>query len=105
MEIQTVDPATLKQWLENEEAILIDVRSTEEFAEGHIPGAVNLPLEMCVPHALPEAENKKLVFQCLKGKRSVTACEQCRQGLNVPFAWTLEGGIAAWESAGFEVKK
>lgn len=105
MEIKSVDAATLKNWLENAEAVLIDVRGNEEFAGGHIPGAINLPLEMCVPHALPETAGKKLVFQCLKGKRSVSACEQCREGLNAEEAWTLEGGIAAWEAAGFEISQ
>ncbi|WP_019217019.1 rhodanese-like domain-containing protein [Legionella tunisiensis] len=45
MPIQTVDPATLKDWLDRGEAILIDVREPEEHQKENIPGAISLPLE------------------------------------------------------------
>ncbi|MGD1856795.1 MAG: rhodanese-like domain-containing protein [Leptolyngbyaceae cyanobacterium] len=37
--LQEVDVITLKQWLENQEALLIDVREPAEYVAEHIPGA------------------------------------------------------------------
>lgn len=56
--------------------VLIDVRSPEEFAEGHVKGAVNVPLDQIKPgvklQAVPNLEDKVLV-QCKSGVRAETA--------------------------------
>ena len=52
-------------------AILVDVRETEEFASGHIPGAVNAPLSTITNTTLPK--NAPLFLYCLRGSRSKKA--------------------------------
>lgn len=52
-------------------AVLVDVREAEEFAAGHIPGAVNLPLSMIKTVALPK--ETPLFLYCLRGSRSLRA--------------------------------
>lgn len=52
-------------------AVLVDVREAEEFAAGHIPGAVNLPLSMIETVALPK--DTPLFLYCLRGSRSLRA--------------------------------
>ena len=52
-------------------AVLVDVREAEEFAAGHIPGAVNLPLSMIKTVALPK--DTPLFLYCLRGSRSLRA--------------------------------
>ena len=42
--IKSVDPMTAHDWLENNEAIVIDVREPHEYQESHIPGAHLIPL-------------------------------------------------------------
>ena len=51
---------------------IIDVREPEEFAEGHVPGAVNIPLAQCLraPEALAERTDERLCFICTKGIKS-----------------------------------
>src|SRR5688572_15696512 len=55
-------------------AMLVDVRTPEEFAAGHLPGAVNLPVEE-LPQRLGElgAPEKSLVVYCRSGARSSRA--------------------------------
>ena len=52
-------------------AVLVDVREAEEFAAGHIPGAVNLPLSRIKTVALPK--ETPLFLYCLRGARSLRA--------------------------------
>lgn len=52
-------------------AILIDVREAEEFASGHIPGAVNVPLSTITSTTLPK--DAPLFLYCLRGTRSMRA--------------------------------
>lgn len=99
--IQTVDPKTLYQWLENDEAVLIDVREEAEFASQSIAQARNLPLsKITLDKAhLPDHRHKKLVLHCQSGRRSMLACEKLeKQGLTYDI-WNLEGGIVAWVSS------
>ena len=42
--IEDITPVQAKEWLENDSAILIDVREQEEWDEGHIAGAIHAPL-------------------------------------------------------------
>ena len=52
---------------------LLDVRTKEEFAENHIPGAINIPLDELRLH-LDELEKKPLHVNCYSGLRSYLAC-------------------------------
>ena len=52
-------------------AILVDVREADEFASGHIPGAVNAPLSTINKTMLPR--NAPLFLYCLRGTRSKRA--------------------------------
>ncbi|MGB4773271.1 MAG: rhodanese-like domain-containing protein [Chitinophagaceae bacterium] len=50
-------------------AVIVDVRSAGEFASGHIPGSVNIPLEQLSFRA-DELEGKKVITCCRSGNRS-----------------------------------
>ena len=75
---------------------LVDARTREEYAEGHIPGAVCIPneeIEELAPKLLPDCEQMIYVY-CRSGKRSrQAAAALCRMGYsNV----TEIGGIRNW---------
>lgn len=61
----------LEQFRSTPGAMLIDVREAEEFAAGHIPGAVNVPLSTMSDIELPM--DAPLFLYCLRGSRSVSA--------------------------------
>lgn len=103
--IHNVSPATVKQWLDADEAVLVDVREPIEYRAESIEHAKNLPLsQVTIDEAhMPEHRHKKLVIHCRSGKRSMMACEKLKKQ-NAPYdIWNLEGGIVAWKEAGLPV--
>ena len=97
-----ISPRELHAMLEGGNALLIDVRETGEFASGHIPGAVNMPLSRFSPRDIPHAQGKTVVLQCAGGKRSGQALDRCAQAQSA-IDTHLAGGIGAWKDAGFPV--
>ena len=61
----------LEECCATSDAILVDVREADEFASGHIPGAVNEPLSTISNTVLPK--NAPLFLYCLRGTRSKRA--------------------------------
>ncbi len=103
MALRTVDTKTLKMWLDNNEAVLVDVREPAEHAAENITGATLLPLGKVSKSLLPQHIGKKLVIYCRKGGRGGSACEKLMAedpGLDI---YNLEGGIEAWRAAGLTV--
>lgn len=104
MAIKSVDPYTLKGWLDSNEAVLVDVREPDEYQAGNIAGATLVPLAAVSRQALPVASGKKLVIHCKGGVRSRSACEVLLAGDPNLEIYNLEGGIAAWAMAGLPVR-
>ena len=65
-----------KQIIDNEEVILLDVRTEEEFVTGHIVNAINIPVDD-LEYRLDELQDKesKMLVYCKSGTRSAIACE------------------------------
>ncbi len=102
MVIKTVDPLTLRQWLAQDSAILVDVREPAEYRALHIAQAHPIPLGRVGGAALP-GNGRALVVHCLKGGRGATACETLAKRYPERDVYNLAGGIAAWEAAGLPV--
>jgi rhodanese-related sulfurtransferase len=87
-------------------AQLLDVRTKEEWNEGHLKGAtlVTVTEDGFLEKAKAALEPKKgVVVYCRSGKRSAMAAEQLRAaGFTV---YDLDGGITAWQAAGKPVAK
>ena len=79
-----------------EDYVILDVRTPEEFADGHISGAVNLPNESIGTEALPQLPDKDqmLLVYCRSGNRSRQASEKLAA---LGYTNILEfGGINTW---------
>lgn len=94
-EIKTIDPTSLK--LSND-VLFIDVRESDEWQQGHISNAINLPLSD-LPHAIDgfkqKDRNKMIIVYCQKGIRSqiaITFFE--RKGFQK--VYHLKGGLDNW---------
>ena len=103
MASKTIDAKTLKAWLENKEAVLVDVREPAEYASENIIGATLLPLGKINKSLLPPHVGKKLVIHCRKGGRGGSACEKLLAEDPALELYNLEGGIEAWRAAGLAV--
>lgn len=97
-----IAPAELQAMLADGSALVVDVREPDEFATGHIAGAVNLPLSRFSPRNIPDASGRTVVLQCAGGKRSGMALDRCAEA-GESIDTHLAGGIGAWKAAGLPV--
>lgn len=95
---------------------VVDVREPAEFAEGHLPGAVNIPrgvLEFevdghpavnCVRDPALGHRDQPIILNCRSGARSALAADALRQlGFAEPLS--LDGGFQGWAGAGLPVER
>jgi molybdopterin/thiamine biosynthesis adenylyltransferase/rhodanese-related sulfurtransferase len=103
-EITEVDPSEVHGLLDNGVA-LIDVRETEEFATGHLPGARHVPrgyLESRIDGAVPD-RSQRVVLYCASGNRSALAAHTLQEHLGYEHVESMLGGITLWKDRGYEV--
>ncbi|CAO5674279.1 MAG: Thiosulfate sulfurtransferase GlpE [Holosporales bacterium] len=98
--IKIMQAKDLYDLLTQDLVLLIDVREKFEFDDGHIKGAHHIPLNALLTTPLP-AREKNIVFYCKSGYRSQNACHMIAQILTNKDIYNLEGGILAWNAAGF----
>ena len=82
---------------ETEHYILLDVRTVEEYNDGHIEGAINLPLDEIEEKAISTLPNlnQPIFVYCRSGNRSKTASQQL---VELGYTNIIEmGGIIDWE--------
>ncbi|HEX2554950.1 MAG TPA: rhodanese-like domain-containing protein [Microvirga sp.] len=94
-----LDRETVKRGLADGSILLVDVREPHEFAAGHIPGSVSMPLSTFDPNAIPEAAGRRVVFSCAAGVRSVRALEFA-QAFGHDIREHYRGGFKDWATAG-----
>jgi thioredoxin 1 len=84
----------------NPHAILLDVRTPEEFAKGHLPAAVNMDWNNPrIKAAFSELDkDSEYVVYCLSGGRSAAAAKYMRSA-GFQKVYELDGGILAWRAA------
>jgi phage shock protein E len=83
--------------------ILLDVRTPEEFNEGHIAGAVNIPVQELTQRLSEVPDDKEIIVYCRSGNRSATASNiLLENGFSAIYDM---GGIIAWQQAGFPIEQ
>ncbi|MEU6665979.1 rhodanese-like domain-containing protein [Streptomyces sp. NPDC046727] len=99
-----LDPGQARSRLH--ELTVIDVRTPGEYAGGHVPGALNIPLDQ-LDRALPDirtaAEHGDILVVCASGARSENACRILAE--NGITAATLAGGTGAWTTQGHDLRR
>ena len=86
----------------NEPLTVIDVRSSNEYAGGHIAGARLLPLPTVRQRSDELPTDGPIVCVCRSGARSQAACEQLA-GMGFTNTINLTGGMIAWQRNGLPV--
>ncbi|MFI1164639.1 rhodanese-like domain-containing protein [Streptomyces sp. NPDC020801] len=100
----TIDPRQALSRIH--ELTVIDVRTPGEYAGGHLPGALNIPLDQ-LDRALPDirgaAERGDVLVVCASGARSENACRiLAENGIHTA---TLAGGTGAWAAQGHDLHR
>ena len=96
--------AEVSEGLERDEIVLVDVREPHEFAMGHIPGSILLPLSRFDPDELPDMPGKRIVLSCAAGIRSLQAMQMAQNAgrdVNTHYA----GGFKDWVMSGGEIER
>jgi len=86
--------------------VLVDVRETDEWDAGHLPGARHVPrghLESRIEGAAPD-HSQRVVLYCASGNRSALAARTLREDLGYEHVESLTGGITLWKDRGYEVQ-
>jgi rhodanese-related sulfurtransferase len=85
--------------------VILDVRTADEYAAGHIKGAKNISfLDDDFEQKLKDIEGKPVLVHCASGARSAKAVKQML-GKEFPELYHMNGGMKAWKDAGKEVVK
>lgn len=101
MTLKPLSPQAIRQHLDRG-ALLIDIRSADEYAREHIAQALHVPLERLPEGAAAFDDAKAVIFHCRSGNRTkmnaqmLGACVTCE-------TYVLEGGLDAWKKAEFPV--
>ncbi len=104
--IKTLTVAQAVRLMNQEGALVLDVREPDEFRSGHIPNAINIPVGT-LPGRLKEIEkykDKAILLNCRTSQRSARAALMLRkQGYTT--AHILGGGILAWQKENLPTEK
>lgn len=89
---------------ENETHVLIDVRTKQEFKGGHLPNAINIPMDEINARVDEIPKDKTVVLVCASGNRSgMVAGALTKAGYtNI---YNLEGGTMTWMRHGLPIKR
>jgi rhodanese-related sulfurtransferase len=104
--VHHVDAAGAKKLLDDKQVVVLDIRTPEEFEEGHIPGAKNIDfLGKDFQQQLAKLDKTKTyLLHCASGTRSSRSLSVF-QKLNFASVYHLDGGMSAWEKAKQPVEK
>ena len=85
-------------------AVLIDVRQPEEWQQGHVPGAMLIPLGSLRDRVAEVPRDRDVLLICRSGNRSGTAQRQLLE-LGYDRVFNVSGGMNAWTHSGLPVER
>lgn len=104
----SIEPAEVGERLAwaDRSLVLLDVRTAEEFAEGHVPGAINIPHTELAARIgeLEAARGRDIVVYCRSGNRSAKALEALGEA-GFRRLFHLKGDFPGWSDEGRPVAR
>jgi len=102
----SLSPSESTQMINHDDALILDVRESNEYSEGHIINSLHIPLSALKTRMkeLEKYKSKKVIVACRSGHRSSQACANLKKdGFEQVF--NLRGGVMAWQSANLPLIK
>lgn len=98
--IREIGPAEVTRLINHEKAVVLDIRDEEEFGQGHILNAMNIPAVNLVDEDknLTRHKDKPLILTCKQGADSIRAARLIKQK-GFEKIYSLKGGVQAWRDA------
>lgn len=91
------------QLINSRNAVVVDVRTPQEFATGSLPGARNVPLDKLGEKMPDFKKDKPVIVVCASSSRAGRAAAQMRAS-GYAEVYVLAGGVAAWRDAGLPIR-
>jgi molybdopterin/thiamine biosynthesis adenylyltransferase/rhodanese-related sulfurtransferase len=104
-QIKEVDPSEVQEHL-GDGVVLVDVRESDEWAAGHLPGARHVPrghLESRIEGPAPD-RSQRVILYCASGNRSALAARTLREDLGYEHVESMRGGYTLWKDRGYSVE-
>lgn len=102
--MQTITAQEAATRLNAENGVVIDIRSADEFAQGHIPGALHMEADRIDGDAARRLAAIKPIFCCATGRRTAMLMDRL-DGAGGTDTVCIQGGLDAWTNAGFDVNR
>jgi hydroxyacylglutathione hydrolase len=102
-EVETVAAEVATEWIAEHKPLIIDVREPEEYASGHLPGAVSIPQSDLANHLDELSKVQDSLVVCAGGIRSLRAAQYLKS-MDFSRVASLEGGTEAWRAAGHAIE-
>lgn len=100
-----VTVAEIQGWLDDGNTVtFLDVRAADEFAAGHLSGATNVVYDQVATLKDQLPHDEPIVLYCIHSAHRAPIAAQTLQGLGFTNAMVMEGGIVAWEAAGYPIR-
>jgi rhodanese-related sulfurtransferase len=91
------------QLINSRNAVIVDVRTAEEFSTGSLPGARNVPVDKVDEKMRDVKKDKPLIVVCATSSRASRAAAQLR-AKGYGEVYVLAGGVTAWREAGLPIR-
>jgi sulfur-carrier protein adenylyltransferase/sulfurtransferase len=104
-DIDEVDPSAVSEVLGSDGVVIVDVRESDEWDAGHIPGAKFVTrghLESRIEGAAPD-RSERVILYCASGNRSALAAKTLRDELGYERVESMTGGYTLWKDRGYAV--
>lgn len=99
-----IDPADVPARM-REGSVLLDVREIDEWNEGHVAGALHIPLGELASRAGELPENREIICMCRSGRRSAEAQKTLASRTPGKPVLNMTGGIVRWGELGLPVER
>ena len=103
---ESVTPAEVAKQIQQPRTapFLLDVRTAEEFAEGHVPHATNIPVQVLATRLAEVPKDKDVVVYCHSGVRATRAAMLLKESGYTRVS-EMQGSMMAWEAAKLPIEK
>lgn len=102
----SLEPKEATDLINRQNAVIIDVRPSNDFSSGHIINAINIPMSGFSNQIdkLKKHQGKPIIVSCRSGAQSSAACRMLRKS-GFEEVYNLRGGMLSWQNAKFPVSR